>query len=99
MNNKEMNKQKMNNHHITIIGAGLVGSLLALVLARKGYTVDVYEARQDMRNANISAGRSINLALANRGIKPFKNPRINGRIKPAAYSNERPYGSPRKRSV
>ncbi|NMP31065.1 FAD-dependent monooxygenase [Thalassotalea sp. M1531] len=57
---------------ITLIGGGLVGSLLSLVLARKGYSVDVYESREDMRKVNISAGRSINLALANRGIKPLQ---------------------------
>jgi len=57
---------------ITLIGGGLVGSLLSLQLAQKGYQVDVYESRPDMRKVNISAGRSINLALANRGIKPLR---------------------------
>ncbi|MFD2168335.1 FAD-dependent oxidoreductase [Thalassotalea euphylliae] len=56
---------------ITLIGGGLVGSLLSVILARKGYDVDVFESRPDMRKADISAGRSINLALANRGIKPL----------------------------
>lgn len=56
---------------ITVAGGGLVGSLLALILARKGMEVEVYESRPDMRKTNISAGRSINLALANRGIKPL----------------------------
>ena len=63
---------KQQSQSITIVGAGLVGSLLSLVLARKGYQVAVYEGRKDMRVADISAGRSINLALANRGIKPLK---------------------------
>jgi kynurenine 3-monooxygenase len=53
---------------VTIIGAGLGGSLLALLLARRGLAVDVYERRPDMRRADISSGRSINLALANRGL-------------------------------
>ena len=57
---------------ITLVGGGLVGSLLSLILARKGFTVDVYESRDDMRKVDISAGRSINLALANRGIKPLQ---------------------------
>lgn len=57
---------------ITLVGGGLVGSLLALILAKKGYQVDVYESRSDMRKIDISAGRSINLALANRGIKPLQ---------------------------
>ena len=59
-------------HNITIIGAGLVGSLLALGLAKKGYNVTVFESRPDLRKANISAGKSINLALANRGIRALK---------------------------
>ena len=57
---------------ISLIGGGLVGSLLSIILARKGYTVDVFESRTDMRKTDISAGRSINLALANRGIKPLQ---------------------------
>ena len=62
----------MNDKHITLIGAGLVGSLTAVFLAKRGFTVDVYERRPDMRKENISAGRSINLALANRGIYPLE---------------------------
>jgi len=62
----------MNPQHITLVGAGLVGSLLAIYLARRGYTVTLYEKRPDMRKAAISAGRSINLALANRGIRPLE---------------------------
>jgi kynurenine 3-monooxygenase len=58
--------------HITLIGAGLVGSLLAVFLAKRGYQVDIYERRPDLRCSDISAGRSINLALANRGIKPLE---------------------------
>ncbi|GAA0856260.1 NAD(P)/FAD-dependent oxidoreductase [Aliiglaciecola litoralis] len=57
---------------ITLAGGGLVGSLLALILAKKGYRVEVYESRPDLRRVDISAGRSINLALANRGIKPLE---------------------------
>ncbi|NVJ59537.1 MAG: FAD-dependent monooxygenase [Gammaproteobacteria bacterium] len=62
----------MTDKHITLIGAGLVGSLTAVFLAKRGFTVDVYERRPDMRKENISAGRSINLALANRGIHPLE---------------------------
>ena len=62
----------MKPQHITLIGAGLVGSLLAIYLARRGYTVTIYEKRPDMRATAISAGRSINLALANRGIRPLE---------------------------
>jgi kynurenine 3-monooxygenase len=63
-----MNKKE----HILIIGAGLCGSLLALRLAQRGYTVKVFEMRPDMRKTDISAGRSINLAFSNRGNKGMK---------------------------
>lgn len=53
---------------ITIIGAGPVGSLLALLLARRGFAVEVYERRPDLRIHAISAGRSINLAVSTRGL-------------------------------
>jgi kynurenine 3-monooxygenase len=57
---------------ITIIGAGLVGSLLSIYLSRKGYKVKVFERRTDMRKERINAGRSINLALSDRGIKSLE---------------------------
>lgn len=57
---------------IVIIGAGLAGSLLGLRLAQRGYEVKMYERRPDMRKNKISAGRSINLALSNRGIQALK---------------------------
>lgn len=57
---------------ITIIGAGLAGSLLAVILAKKGYKVDVFERRPDMRKEDVSAGRSINLALSDRGLRALK---------------------------
>lgn len=59
----------MANDKVIIIGAGLSGSLLAIYLAKRGITVDVYEARGDMRRETVAAGRSINLALSNRGIR------------------------------
>ena len=62
-----MNKT-MHEGDVTIVGAGLGGSLMALYLARRGYTVRVFEKRADLRREEISAGRSINLALANRGL-------------------------------
>ncbi len=57
---------------VTIIGAGLVGSLLAIYLSKRGYKVKIYERRPDMRKENIAAGRSINLALSDRGIKALE---------------------------
>ena len=58
----------MAEHPISIAGAGLAGALLAVLLARRGFAVTVYERRPDLRKVAIAAGRSINLALANRGI-------------------------------
>ena len=58
--------------NILIIGAGLCGSLLALRLAQRGYNVSVYESRPDLRITDISAGRSINLALSDRGFKALR---------------------------
>jgi kynurenine 3-monooxygenase len=55
-----------------IIGAGLVGSLLSIYLAKKGYKVKIYERRGDMRKEEVEAGRSINLALSDRGIKALQ---------------------------
>ena len=53
---------------LTVIGAGPVGSLLALSLARRGHEVRVFERRPDMRRVGIGAGRSINLAVSTRGL-------------------------------
>ncbi len=63
---------KMTEQKVTIIGAGLAGSLLAIYLAKRGISADVYESRPDMRKAETHAGRSINLALSNRGIAALK---------------------------
>ncbi|MBL7961444.1 FAD-dependent monooxygenase, partial [bacterium] len=57
---------------IILIGAGLAGSLLSVYLAKKGYQVELFERRPDMRKTNIGAGRSINLALSTRGIHALK---------------------------
>ncbi len=62
-----MEKQK-----VIIIGAGLAGSLLSIYLTKRGLEVEIYEAREDMREAEMSAGRSINLALSDRGIAALK---------------------------
>lgn len=56
----------------TIIGAGLVGSLLSIYLLRRGLNVQIFERRGDMRRAQINAGRSINLALSDRGIRALE---------------------------
>ncbi|MBF8964428.1 FAD-dependent monooxygenase [Pontibacter sp. FD36] len=58
--------------NITIMGAGLVGSLLSLYLAKRGHKVDIYERRPDMRKILLDGGRSINLALSDRGFKALR---------------------------
>ncbi|MBW8048788.1 MAG: FAD-dependent monooxygenase [Cytophagales bacterium] len=70
--------------HITITGAGLIGSLLSIYLGRKGYQVDVYESRSDMRKAKIPAGRSINLACSTRGWKALDDAGIGEEVRKAA---------------
>lgn len=57
---------------IHIIGGGLSGSLMAVYLAKRGFDVHVFERRPDLRSNRISAGKSINLALSNRGIKALE---------------------------
>jgi kynurenine 3-monooxygenase len=58
--------------NLTIVGAGLAGSLLAVLLARRGFSVDLYERFADPRRFPVPAGRSINLALAERGREALK---------------------------
>ncbi|MHB8911627.1 MAG: FAD-dependent oxidoreductase [Lysobacter sp.] len=58
--------------HITIVGAGLAGALLATLLAQRGWQVDVYEKRGDPRLKGYEGGRSINLALAERGLHALR---------------------------
>jgi kynurenine 3-monooxygenase len=53
---------------IVIIGAGLCGTLLGIRLAQRGYRVELFEKRDDMRLTEVEAGRSINLALSHRGL-------------------------------
>ena len=57
---------------VTIIGAGLVGSLCALYMIKRGYRVRVMEKRKDLRSEIITAGKSINLALSERGWTSLK---------------------------
>jgi kynurenine 3-monooxygenase len=55
----------MKKKSISIIGAGLVGSLLSIYLKKRGYQISVFERRPDMREKSYEGGRSINLALSN----------------------------------
>ena len=72
----------MNKEKFTLIGAGLTGPLLAIYLAHRGYSIEIFERRPDMRKESISAGRSINLALSARGNHALKEVGLYNKIKP-----------------
>lgn len=57
---------------IAIVGAGTSGPMMAVFLARRGYEVDLYECRPDIRLAGNNAGRSINITLAQRGLRALE---------------------------
>jgi kynurenine 3-monooxygenase len=69
---------------VSIVGAGLVGSLLSIYLAKRGYRVDVFERRADMRKTGLAAGKSINLALSDRGWKGLEGVGIADEIRKIA---------------
>jgi kynurenine 3-monooxygenase len=69
---------------ITIVGAGLVGALLAALLAQRGFKVSVFERRPDPRKAGFLGGRSINLALAERGWHGLRVAGMQERMRPIA---------------
>ncbi len=75
-----MNKPK----HIAITGAGLVGSLLSVYMAKRGFKVDVYERRPDSRKTQFYQGRSINLALSDRGWKALDGVGLADKVKSIA---------------
>ena len=65
---------------LTIVGAGLAGALLATLLARRGWQVDVFERRGDPRLHGYAGGRSINLALAERGLHALRQADADGAV-------------------
>ncbi len=69
---------------VTIVGAGLVGSLWAVYMSKRGYNVKVFERRSDIRKADISAGKSINLALSDRGWKALDKVGVGDEIREIA---------------
>lgn len=71
---------KQTPKNIAVIGSGLVGSLLAIYLKKLGHRVSVYDRRPDIRKVEFS-GRSINLAMSNRGWKALREVGIEGEIK------------------
>lgn len=74
----------MKKESIAIVGAGLVGSLVAIYLKKRGYDVTVFERRSDMRKKGAEAGRSINLALSNRGIRALEEVGLANELKKVA---------------
>ena len=69
---------------VTIVGAGLVGSLCSLYMSKRGYKISVYERRKDLRSEIITAGKSINLALSERGWTSLKKAGIADEVKKIA---------------
>ena len=65
-------KPQPHSSSVTIIGAGLAGTLLALLLGKRGWQVEVFERRPDPRIVGYEGGRSINLALAERGLEALR---------------------------
>ena len=69
--------------NVAIVGSGLVGSLLAIFLRKQGHQVTVFDRRQDVRTVEFS-GRSINLAMSNRGWKALREAGIEDEIRKLA---------------
>ncbi len=74
----------MNKKSVAVIGAGLVGSLWAVYLARRGYKVRVFDRRPDIRKLKIVQGKSINLALSDRGWKGLEGAGVGDEIRKVA---------------
>ncbi|MFQ6004514.1 MAG: FAD-dependent oxidoreductase [Woeseia sp.] len=72
----------MKRQSIQIFGAGLCGSLLSIILARRGFDTTVYECHKDPRTATAPPGRSINLAMSARGIRALKHAGIFSLVEP-----------------
>jgi kynurenine 3-monooxygenase len=71
-NHAPIRNMQKNPHTVTLVGAGLTGPLLAISLAQRGFPVQIFERRPDMRLTRASAGRSINLAVSTRGIHALR---------------------------
>ena len=96
----------MSRKEVAIVGGGLVGSLLAVLLARRDHDVTIYEKRADPRAASAEAGRSINLIVTSRGehalracglwerVEPLES---DGRHGSTPRANRLPASSPRQK--
>jgi kynurenine 3-monooxygenase len=69
---------------IIVVGAGLIGSVLSIFLARRGYRVDVFEQQPDLSRTRLRSGRSINLTLCERGIKVLDSIGVGGAVRRAS---------------
>jgi kynurenine 3-monooxygenase len=74
----------MKQEKIAVVGAGLVGSLWAVYLANRGYDVHVFDRRPDVRRMKIVQGKSINLALSERGWKGLEGAGIGPQVREVA---------------
>jgi kynurenine 3-monooxygenase len=72
----------LQQHPINVVGAGLAGALLAVLLARRGFSINLYDRRPDPRTTTAEGGRSINLALAARGIRALDRAGVMDHIRP-----------------
>ncbi len=69
---------------IAVVGGGLVGGMEAAYLAQNGFNVDVFERRDDIRKEKLVAGKSINLALSDRGWKALRGIGMEDKIRSIA---------------
>ncbi|MFY7971839.1 MAG: FAD-dependent oxidoreductase [Flavobacteriales bacterium] len=74
----------MSSQKIAIVGAGLVGGLWAVYLAKRGHQVDVFDRRPDIRKMKVVQGKSINLALSDRGWRGLEGAGIGDDIRKVA---------------
>ena len=72
--------------HIAIVGAGLVGSLLAVYMRKRGHSVKVFERRPDLRKNILDGGRSINLVVTSRGIHALEKVGLWDKVKEQTVS-------------
>ncbi len=84
--NKASDEEITPKETITIAGAGPVGALLAVVLGRLGYQVNLFESRPDSRSHSIYQGKSINIALSDRGWLALESVGISDKIKTNAIA-------------
>eukprot|EP01111_Echinosteliopsis_oligospora_P001211 TRINITY_DN1171_c0_g1_i1.p1 TRINITY_DN1171_c0_g1~~TRINITY_DN1171_c0_g1_i1.p1 ORF type:complete len:454 (+),score=117.18 TRINITY_DN1171_c0_g1_i1:45-1406(+) len=82
MNNKQEHKHKAEEEEVVVVvGAGLSGALASILFAKRGEKVVAYDSRSDMRLHQIGGGRSINLAMSERGMKAMKQAGLDDEIK------------------